>query len=109
MAATTKPRSRGTQKALRLLGAQIRLARRERGWKIEDLAERVGVSRVTIRNLENGAPGVAVGTVFEAAVLVGLPLFHEDPDRLRLEEGRVGDRLALLPERIRSRTPDDDF
>ena len=109
MPANEKPRSRATHSALRLLGSRIRLARRERGWRIEELAQRVGVSHVTIRKVEQGAPSVAIGTVFEAAVLVGVPLFHEDLDRLRIEASRVTDRLALLPERIRSGTPDDAF
>lgn len=109
MIVRARVQSQATKQALGLLGAQIRIARRERGWTINELAARVGVSRVTIGNLEVGDPGVAVGTVFEAAVLVGVPLFHESPDRLRVEATRARDWLALLPERVRSKAVDDDF
>jgi len=43
-------------------------------------------------------------------VLVGVPLFDQDPNRRALEAGRVEDRLALLPARTRKpRLPDNDF
>ena len=93
-----------------LLGRQVRLGRRERRWTVKDLAERVGVTEVTLRKVERGDPSVALGTAFEAATLVGVALFHEDPERRALEAGRVADRLALLPSAIRPRaTIDDDF
>ncbi len=37
-----------------------------------ELGERVGVSRYTISCLEKGKPNVAIGTVFEAATIVGI-------------------------------------
>jgi transcriptional regulator with XRE-family HTH domain len=99
-----------TREALRLLGSSIALARRERGWSVDELAERVGANHTTIRRLERGEPGVAVGTAFEAAVIVGLPLFGDDPALRRLEARRVQERLALMPRRVRKRTQvDDDF
>lgn len=97
--------------AARLLGARVRLARLERRWTLEDLAERVGVNHNTIRKVERGDLTVGLGPAFEAAVLVGVPLFHEDPDRRRLESRDVQARLALVPARARrpKGTIDDDF
>lgn len=99
-----------TVEAARLLGSRIRLARKERGWTVEQLAERVGVAHVTISKVERGDLTVAVGTVFEAATVVGVALFDPDPRRRSLEADRVNDRLALLPRLVRPAVPvDDDF
>ena len=59
----------------------MRLARVERRWTVAESAERVGVSPVTIRKVETGNPSVAPGTAPEAAVLVGVTLFHPARDR----------------------------
>jgi transcriptional regulator with XRE-family HTH domain len=102
--------SPATKEAARLLGARIRLGRKERRWTVAQLAERVGVTEGTLRKIEQGKPSVSLGATLEAAVLVGVPLFDRDPDRRALEKGRVDDRLALLPTRTReSRTPKNDF
>jgi transcriptional regulator with XRE-family HTH domain len=98
-----------TLEATRLLGHHIRLARKQRRWTVVELAERVGVSPVTMRRVETGEPGVAIGTVFEAALLVGVPLFHADPARRAAELDRVKAHLALLPASIRTRDVDHDF
>ena len=95
--------------ALRLLGDRVRLARRERRWTIVELAERVGVSPVTIRKVEKGEPTVALGTAFEAAVLVGVALFHDDHARRGLESDYLRARLAVLPAAVRRTPIDDDF
>jgi transcriptional regulator with XRE-family HTH domain len=99
-----------TREATRLLGARIRLARRERRWTLQELAERVGVTAVTLRKVERGDPSVRLGIVFEAAALTGVPLLGEDPATRQAEAGRVEDRLAVLPQRVRRPTEvDDDF
>ncbi len=107
---TRRPYLPATREAARLLGNSIALARRERGWSIYELAERVGVTHMTIRRLERGEMGVALGTALEAAAMVGLPLFGEDPALRRLETRRVEERLALLPRPVRKQVRvDDDF
>ena len=98
-----------TVEALRMLGARVRLARRERRWKATELAERVGVSPTTIRKVERGDPTVALGTAFEAAMLVGVPLFHEERSRRALEAEYVAAKLAVLPATVRRGPVDDDF
>ncbi|MGN6586948.1 MAG: helix-turn-helix domain-containing protein [Solirubrobacterales bacterium] len=99
-----------TIEAAELLGARIRLGRRERNWTLQELAERVGVGVVTMRKIEQGDPRVRLGAVFEAANLTGVALFDQDPSRLSLEAARIHDRLALLPSRVRkSREVDDAF
>ena len=103
--------SRTTMDALEVLGLEIARQRRVRGWMVTELAERTGVTRDTIRKIERGASTVAVGTVFEVAVLVGVPLLGvEDSDYSTLV-ARSRDRLALLPARVRKPTtePFDDF
>jgi DNA-binding XRE family transcriptional regulator len=77
------------------------LGRIDRHWSAQELANRVGVTRSTINKIEHGDPSVGLGVALEAAALVGAPLFSEDDGLRRLELGRVSDRLALLPKRVR--------
>ena len=98
-----------TLEAARLLGSRVALARRERRWTLAELAERVGTSVVTIRKVERGDPTVGLGTALEAAALVGVTLFHEDPARRSLEAEVVQARLAMLPASVRRVVVDDDF
>lgn len=107
---TSRPLSPLTREAAKLLGASVRTERRGRRWTVAELAERVGVSEATMLKVERGDPGVRLGTAFEAAALVGVPLFAEDESRRTLEAARLEDRLAVLPQRVRQpREIDDDF
>lgn len=90
-----------TLDALMILGVQIAAARRELGWTAAELAERVGVSAPLISRIENGYPSTQIGAVFEAAVLVGIPLFGDDRSRLSATARVERARLALLPARVR--------
>jgi transcriptional regulator with XRE-family HTH domain len=101
--------SRVTTEAARLLGLQIREARARRRWTQSQLADRIGVSTVTVGKIERGDLSVALGTALEAAVLVGVPLFTGDADARQAERRHVEDRLALLPRRVRDHQVDDDF
>lgn len=102
--------SPATIEAAQLLGARVRLARRERRWTIQELADRVGVTHVTIRKVERGDLTVGLGVAFEAAAVLGVPLFHDERPRRLLEATRVDDRLALLPQLVRRPVEvDDDF
>ncbi|MBW4079052.1 MAG: helix-turn-helix transcriptional regulator [Acidobacteria bacterium] len=93
--------SRATRDALGVLGNQIKLGRYARGWTIVEMAARLGVNPRTASALEGGAPTVSIGTVFNAAVLVGVDLFGlTGPDLARAR--RAGEEtLALLPEKVR--------
>lgn len=97
--------------AARLLGAQIREGRQRRRWSAAELSSRIGISRPTLSKIEQGDPSVGLGVAFEAARLVGVPLFDEDRAELRSELARHRERLSLLPQRVRApeRSADDDF
>lgn len=105
----TRPISPVAREAAALLGQRVRLGRRERRWTVAALAERVGVSHVTITKVERGDPTVALGTAFEAAALVGVTLFDDDPTRRRIEAEGISNRLAVLPRPLGHRTPENDF
>lgn len=100
-----------TLDAARVLGLEIARARRERRWTLSELAERAGVSPLTLRNVERGAPTVAIGIVFELATVLGINLFGAAPAQLPELVARGRDRLALLPARVRqpSEPVNDDF
>ncbi len=85
---------------MQILGESVRAGRLRRGWSVANLAERVGVSTPTITKIERGNPSVAIGTVFEAARLVGVELFGGNED---LVGQVVRNELALLPQRGRAR------
>lgn len=100
-----------TLDALAALGAQIAVARRELGWSARELAGRLGVQPAVVSRIEKGAPGTSIGTVLEAAVVCGVPLFGVDAAELSSVADRARTRLALLPRRVHQRTPEipDDF
>ncbi len=84
-----------------LLGAQVRLARKQRGMTEVDLAERAGIARSTLQLIEKGNPRVEIGLVFEAATLAGVSLFVPEATSLGAQIERLEDKLALLPRSIR--------
>jgi transcriptional regulator with XRE-family HTH domain len=107
----TRTYSRTTQEALALMGGQIRLARKQRKMSEADLAARIGIARSTLQLIEKGHPKVEIGLVFEAATLVGVPLFVPEPSGLAPQISRLDDKLALLPQSVRRPRSEvkDDF
>lgn len=98
--------------AARLLGARIRLARRERRWSQDELAARAGITARTVYKIEHGDLSVGLGAAFETAALLGVPLFHAERSRLSADLDRAEARSALLPRPSRApldREVKDDF
>jgi hypothetical protein len=97
------------QQGLRKLGADLKTARLRRRLGQDELASTAGVSAKTLRRIENGDGGVAVGSVM--AVLWGLGLLPSmqavaNPDQD--EHGKILEQ-SRLPQRVRSGAPDNDF
>ncbi|MGM1017298.1 MAG: helix-turn-helix transcriptional regulator [Actinomycetota bacterium] len=102
--------SRPAEDALAVLGQQIRMARAERGMTADELAGTAGISRTTLNSIERGSAATSIGTVFNVATIVGVPLFGvDDPSELIAMRRRGEERLALLPARVdRPRRDDRD-
>ncbi|MEA5456815.1 helix-turn-helix domain-containing protein [Sinomonas sp. JGH33] len=78
------------------LGTAIRSARLARGLSQADLAERAGVSRKLILDLEAGKEGAALGTALAVASVLGLSwMSPDDSPQTVLEEGAEGIRREL--------------
>ena len=91
-----------TQKILSQMGEQIRLARLRRQLSEELVAERAGISRVTLSKIEQGAPSVAIGSY--AAVLHALN--NMDTDLLLIaKDDKLGRKLQDLALPARRRAP----
>jgi transcriptional regulator with XRE-family HTH domain len=100
---------RQAEDALVVLGQQIRMARRERNITAAELAARIGVSPNTVSAIEKGAPSVTAGNLFNAAALVGVPLFGaQDSAQLAMLRRTGQEKLALIPTRVRHRKEDED-
>lgn len=65
-----------TERILKVMGEQIKLARLRRDLKAELVAERAGISRSTLWKVEMGDPSVAIGIY--AAVLHALNDMDDD-------------------------------
>ncbi len=109
--ARARPCSRYSLEAAALLGKLIRLYRKERKLTAHDLADRAGVTRTTLRKIENGDMKCEIGLVFEVATLVGVKLFDTDAGSPGEYGQRIDDRIALLPKTVRNAgwKIDDDF
>ncbi len=103
--------SRVTREALAVLGKLVKTGRLERGMTAAEISERAGISRRTLRNIENGESGTEIGTVFEVAALVGVRLFDTSDRALAMHNARLDEKLTLLPKIVRTsrQAVDDDF
>jgi transcriptional regulator with XRE-family HTH domain len=103
--------SRQNLEALQLLAQMIRVGRMERRMSAQEMADRAGISRPLLRRIENADPSCAIGSVFEVAVIAGIPLFEAEPSRLQTQRAALTEKLSLLPQRTRKpkRVIHDDF
>ncbi|OJW80265.1 MAG: transcriptional regulator [Bacteroidetes bacterium 46-16] len=60
------------QKILATLGENLKLARLRRKLGTEQIAERAGISRKTLWQIEKGVPSVAMGAYFQVLFAMGL-------------------------------------
>ena len=72
MPKTRPPLPLPVQRALRELGSDIRDARRRRRIKTAVMAERLQVSRPTLRRIEKGDPNVRMGSYATALYVLGM-------------------------------------
>jgi transcriptional regulator with XRE-family HTH domain len=86
------------------LGERLRLARRRRKLSAALVAERAGMSRVTLGAVEKGLPGVTIGAYLAVMQVLGLDaglarMAEEDPLGRELQDA------ALQPKRHRRNAP----
>ena len=97
------------REVLATLGAEITRGRKRRGFSQEDLAQRVGCSRNTLRAIEAGRPTVEIGLFLEAAALVNVPLMGGDRAEIMRRGDVVRREVELLPQPHNVTEIDDDF
>jgi transcriptional regulator with XRE-family HTH domain len=91
------------------IGSRVRDRRTDRGWTLDELAERSGVSRRMVVNVEQGASNPSIATLLRLsdALGIGLPVLVdvERPGALRVVEagqapvlwhGRSGGQAVLV-------------
>lgn len=100
MAKTSTPTFPGVQKQIAALGLRLRLARERRKLGMVLFAERMGVSRETLRRMEKGDATIALGTYMRALRVLGL---DADIDLLAADDA-LGRKLQDL-ELLGTRTP----
>ena len=94
MAKVSAPIFPAVAKQLDELGFRLRMARERRKLSQAVFAERMGVSRETLRRLEKGDPSIGMGTFMRALRVLGL---EQDVDRLAADDqlGRTLQDLEL--------------
>ncbi len=94
------------------VGASIRVARRQAGWTIADLADRVGVSRATMSKIEAGDTSVAFGSVIAAATFTRVDvaeIINLGPGDLQKADQVLDALDQALPDRVRRSVPSNAF
>lgn len=83
------------------LGANIKLARLRRRLTTEQVAERAGISRATLWQVEKGAPSVAMGIYCQVLFVLGL-----EKDLLKLAaDDELGRKLQDAELVVKERAP----
>ena len=94
---TSRSYTKTTVEATRLLGQLIKLARKKKRMSEHELATRANISRSTVQKIEKGDPSINIGLAFEAAAVIGVPLFNtENLSSLKTLNEAQSEKLALL-------------
>lgn len=105
----THPTPLEVLQSVKLLGERIRVARLRRHLGMDELAKASGIGRRTLYRIENGEPGVALGSMLTVLWKLGLldtVRAVADPDGD--EHGKILE-AARRPQRARTRALDNDF
>ena len=91
-----------TEAILKTMGTQIKNARLRRRLSVNLVAERAGISRATLWNIERGAPSVSIGNY--AAALHALNGMDKDL-LLIAKDDELGRKLQDLNLHVKKRAP----
>ena len=87
----------------------LRLARKRRGWRQEDVAQRLKVSVDTVKRVEKGNKGVSIGLILDLLSLYQrLEAFSDVVNPYKDEVG-IGMETERSPKRISGNRYDRDF
>ena len=98
------------EEILKRLGSNIRIARLRRKLSREELAERIGLSRYVLADIEKGKPTTAIAAYLGALWALGLIRDMQevaDPDHD--QEGKILERARSPKTAPKRKTIDDDF
>lgn len=95
MAKKTAPLLPATEELLYQFGDRLRLARQRRRLSAKQVAERAGMSPMTLRSLERGGSGVTMGAYLAVMQTLGIEndlrlLGQADPMGRELQDARMG-------------------
>jgi len=95
---------------LKELGGNIRIARLRRKLSMQELANRIGISRYVMADVENGKPNTAIAAYMGALWVLNL---HKDMRKIADpdsdEEGKILERARSPKTAPKRRSMDDDF
>jgi transcriptional regulator with XRE-family HTH domain len=89
------------------LADHIRHARKEKGWTLKECADRAGIGKTAMFDLEHGNPGVRLNTLLAVLDQLGLSLHLDDesttpppvPAKQR-EDGSSAPQVQDLPDHL---------
>ncbi len=91
------------------LGEFLRLARKRRGWRQEDVAQRLNVSVDTIKRAEKGRKGVSIGHIIDLLSLYQRLQIFADMINPHKDEIGISMETERLPKRISSARYERNF
>lgn len=104
MAKKTAPLLPSTDELLRQLGARLRVARLRRKLPAKQVAERAGMSPMTLRSVERGGAGVTLGAYVAVMQVLGVEqdiklLAQADPVGRELQDSRLQPQSRAVTKR----------
>lgn len=102
MAQRTSPLLPQTSEMLAAFGERLKLARKRRKLTAKQVAERAGMTPVTLRSLESGGAGVTIGAYLAVMDVLGLAqdlnlLAAEDKLGRQLQDARLTSPTKVMP------------